>query len=185
LKNIAFTLLFFSATLGWSQNFVLVDKLPEESEVIYSEQEYNALLRHTPKAFVPNVKSKPKSKVLNGDLNSISSLELRYAYQQQLKLSEVEIKWMEAEINALATAFFKEGNPIIIKRAGTYGNCSGKGTETKDRDGMNVTDLYLCYTYQNGETFENRFLEIFNERTEKLIADKKKKTEGRTQKAKK
>ena len=179
MKNIAFILLLFSATLGWSQNYVIVDKLPEESEVVYSEQEYNALLGHTPKAFVPDAKSKPKSKFLQGDLNSISSLELRYAYQQQLKLSEVEVKWMEDEIAALAVAFFKEGNPIIIKRAGSYGNCTGKGTETKERNGMGVTDLHMCYTYQNGEAFENRFLEIFNAKTEKLIAEKKKKEEKR------
>lgn len=176
LKNISFTVLFLSATLGWSQNFVIVDKLPEESEIIYSEQEYTALLRDTPKAFIPNMKSKPKNKFLEGDLNSINSLELRYAYQQQLKLSEDELKWMEDEINVLATAFFKEGKPIIIKRAGTYGNCTGRGTETKERDGMNVIDLYICYTYQHGEAFENRFLEIFNARTEKLIAERKKKT---------
>jgi hypothetical protein len=185
LKKAAFILLLLSCSLGWSQNFVIVDKLPEESDVTYSEEEYNALLRTSPKAFIPNLKSKPESRFLEGDLTSISSLELRYAYQQQLKLSETEVKWLEDEINGLAVAFFKEGKPIIIKRAGSYGNCTGRGTEIKERDGMNVTDLYICYTFQRGEEYENRFLEIFNAKTEKLIAEKKKHTEGKTQKAKK
>lgn len=184
MKNLTFTLLLFSATLGWSQNFVIVDKLPEESEVIYSEQEYNALLRNAPKGFIPNLKSKPKTKALNGDLNSIGSLETRYAFQQQFKLSDAEIKWMDSEINALATAFFKEGNPIIIKRTGKYGKCTGQGTETKELDGITVTDLHICFTNQKGESFENRFLDIFNARTEKLIAEKKKEEEKK-KKAKK
>lgn len=179
MKNIAFTLLLFSATLGWSQNFVIVDKLPEETNIVYSEQEYNALFKETPKAFVPNLKSKPKSKYLEGSLNSISSLEFRYSYEQQMKLSEVEKNWLESEIDALAAAFFKEGKPILLKRAGSYGNCTGRGTETKERDGMKVTDLYFCYVNQKGEASENRFVEIFNAQTEKLIAEKKKKEEKR------
>ena len=173
MKKFAFILLLLSGSLSWAQNFVIVDKLPEESDVVYSEKEYSQLLNYTPKSFVPDTKSKPDNKVLSGNLNSISSLELRYAYQQQLKLNEKEIKWLEDEINALAISFFKESKPIIIKRAGSYGNCIGRGTETKERDGFDVTVLYFCYTYQNGETFENKFLEIFNNRTEKLISAKK------------
>lgn len=174
MKNIAFIVLFFSTTLGWSQNFVIVDKLPEESEIVYSEEDYNALLRHTPKTFVPNTKAKPENKSLQGNLNSISSLEIRYAYQEQMKLTETEVKWLEDEIVALATAFFKEGKPLLIKRAGTYANCTGRGTELKEYEGVKVTDLHFCYTYQNGEQFENQFLAIFNATTGKLMAEKKK-----------
>lgn len=162
----------FSASLGYAQDFVIVDKLPEESDVVYNEQEYNALLNYTPKAFVADAKSKPQNRVLDGELNSIGSIELRYAYQQQLNLKAAEIKWLEDEINALAIAFFTEGKPIIIKRAGNYSGCTGRGTETEQRNGFTITVFHFCYTYSNAEAFENRFLEIFNNRTEKLMAAK-------------
>jgi len=175
LKKIAFILLLFFSSLSWTQNFVIVDKLEEESNIMYSEVEYNALLRFTPKSFVSDVKSRPQNRVLQGDLNSISSLELRYAYQQQLKLNESEIQWLENEINQLAVAFFLDKKPIMLKKTGDYTNCKGQGIETIVQNNVAVTVVYFCYVYIGGATYEDRFIDVFNKRTEKLIASKQSK----------
>lgn len=172
MKKTAFILLLLLSSLSWAQNFVIVDKLEEESNITFSEAEYNALLRHTPKSFVPNVKSRPQNRVLLGDLNSISSLELRFAYQQQLQLNESEIQWLENEINQLAVAFFLEGKPIMLKKTGDYNDCKGQGIETIVKNNISVSVVYFCYVYPGGATFEDRFIDIFNKRTEKLIASK-------------
>jgi hypothetical protein len=172
LKKIAFIVLLFSCSLSWTQEVVVLN-FPAGKEATLSTEEYNALLNYTPKGFVANIKSKPQNRVLQGDLNTISSLELRYAYQAQLKLNATEIKWLEDEINALAVSFFKEGKPIIINRTGENGNCTGQGAEIEERGGFTVTVMNFCYTFPDGLAFENRFLELFNNRTEKLIAAKK------------
>jgi len=157
----------------WSQNFAIVDKLPEENDIIFSEAAYNQILNYTPKAFVSDTESRPNNKVLMGDLNTIRSLELRYAYQGQLKLNSKEIQWLEDEINHLAIAFFTEGKPIMLKKAGEYGNCNGQGISSQLLNDVPVMMLHFCYVYPGAEAFENRFLEIFNKRTEKLIAARK------------
>jgi hypothetical protein len=172
LKKIAFIIVLFSCSQSWAQNFVVLER-PVEKVKPFLEQEYNALLNYTPKSFVPDINSKPKNRVLEGDLNSINSLELRYAYQQQLKLEASEIKWLEDEINSLAVAFFKEGKPVIIEKVGGYDGCNGRAIETEQRDGFNVTIFKFCYTCSGANEFEDRFLQIFNNRTEKLIAAKK------------
>jgi hypothetical protein len=173
LKKIAFILLLlFSCSLGWTQQFVVLER-PVEKEKTFSEEEYNQLLNHTPKSFVSDTKTKPKNRVLEGDLNSINSLELRYAYQQQLKLSMSEIKWLEDEINSLAVAFFKEGKPIIMEKAGGNEGCHDRGIETEQRNGVTITLFKFCYTCPGQDVIEDRFLQIFNNRTEKLIEARK------------
>jgi hypothetical protein len=173
LKNSAFIVLLFSCTLSWTQNFVIVDKLPEESDIVFSEKGYNELVNYSPKAFASDLKSKPKNRMLEGDLNSIGSLELRYAYQQQLKLNELEIQWLEKEIEQLSLAFFTEKKPIIIQKTGDYEVCKDKGIGTEVRNGFTVTILKFCYTFPGASNFEDRFLQIFNNKTKKLISSKK------------
>ena len=180
MKKIAFILLLLSGTLSWSQQFIVTEKSTgtKKDEVkasVFSEEEYNKLLNYVPKSFKIDSESKPANRVLLGDLNSINSLELRYAYQQQLKLSESEIKWLESEISQLAIAFFTDGKPIILKKAGEYGNCTGRNIETEVQHKQKVTVLSFCYTCPGAEQYENRFLQIFNARTEILISSKQKK----------
>ena len=195
MKKIAFILLLFSCSLSWSQQFIVVDspkreqekKEQQKKEQLEKEQENkekerksaasiakcNELLNYSPKGFVPDLKSKPNNRVLMGDLNSIGSLELRYAYQEQLKLNAAEVKWLEEEINALAVAFFTEGKPVIIKKIGGYGGCPGQYLETEERKGTTVTILNFCYTCSGASVYEDRFIAIFNNRIEKLMASKK------------
>lgn len=187
LKKIAFIVLLLSCSLSWAQQFVLVDKNGEKVNTatepivipepkITSEEDYNKVLNYIPRSFAANTKPKPDNKFLQGDLNSISSLELRYAYQQQLKLDPSEIKWMEGEIDSLATAFFTDGKPTIIKHTGSYeAGCHDKGIDTENRNGYQVTIFKFCYTCQGALDIEDRFVAIFNARTEKLIAEKRKK----------
>ena len=161
--------MLFYTSFAWSKNFVIADST-QKKEIIFSEEEYNGLLNFTPKSFFGNQKTKPKNRFLYVDLNTISLLELRYAYQQQLFLTTSEIQWLEDEINALAIAFFADGKLIILKRAGNYNDYNGCGIETQVRKQITVTVIDFCFTYQSGLAFENRFFEIFNNRTEKLIA---------------
>ncbi len=198
MKKIAFILLLLSGTLSWSQQFIVTEKStgtkkavakkehgkksellenkePEAKDIAFSEEEYNKLLNYVPKSFKIDSQTKPTNRVLMGDLNSINTLELRYAYQEQLKLSEPEIKWLESEINQLAIAFFTDGKPTIIKKTGEYGNCTGRSIETEEQHKQKVTILSFCYTCPGASKYEDRFLQIFNARTEILISSKQKK----------
>lgn len=188
MKKIAFIVLFLPSSMSWAQNFVVTEKPTEKAFVVTDKAveqpeeekideaaiaEFNELINYTPKAFIQNEKSKSKNRMLAGDLNSISSLELRYAYQAQLKLNAEEVKWMESEINQLAIAFFAEGKPIIIKKTGSYEGCIGQRVTSELKKGQNIKTLYFCYTCKGANDFEDRFIEIFNNRTEKLLAAKK------------
>jgi len=181
LKKVAFILLLFICPFGWGQQFIVTEKpkqgedktVKKEETIVTDEKEYNALLTYTPKPFVSDLKSKPENQVLLGDLNTIGSLELRYAYREQLKLNEKEINWLENEIVKLATAFFNEGTPILIQRAGDYVTCTGKGLETRMQDNQRLTVLHFCYVCAGAAIYEDRFLEIFNKKTESLMAAKK------------
>ncbi len=194
MKKTAFILLLFVSSFCWSQQFIVTEgpnykkkatvkepgkkyelletNEPEVKMESFSEEEYATLLNQVPKSFSANTKMKPQNRVLRGDLNSIGSLEIRYAYQQQLKLNESEIKWLEGEINSLATAFFTDGMPIILKKTGEYGNCVGRNIQSEERNRQTVTVLSFCYTCPGAAEYEDRFLEIFNKRTEALIASK-------------
>lgn len=154
---------------------LLENKQTETKQSVFSEVEYSKLLNYIPKSFTQDLNTKPQNNVLRGDLNSIGSLELRYAYQQQLKLSQSEIQWLESEINQLAIAFFIEGKPLLIKKTGDYGNCTGRSIEMEERNKLPVTVLNFCYTCPGAAVYENRFVEIFNARTEILIASNQKK----------
>jgi len=198
LKKIAFIIVLFISPLSWSQQFVVLEKptdkkeASENKEVItrkekvaelkpvtkeepvikeetFSEEEYSKLLNHIPKSFVANIKSKPLNKVLEGNLNSISSLELRYAYQQQLKLTGAEVKWLESEAEQLSIAFFAEGKPILLRKTGEYGNCNGRSIATEERGSQKITIVKFCYTCPGATVYEDRFIEVFNKRTEMLI----------------
>lgn len=183
LKKIAFILLLFIGFQSWGQQFIVTEKpkedkpnegKPKEEPLIrYDEKEYNALLKYVPKSFIANEKTRPNNRYLLGDLNSISSLELRYAYLQQLNLNEKELKWLEGEIEALAVAFFNEGRPILLKKTGEYKACTGQGVETKVQNKSTLSIVYFCYVNPGAAVYEDRFLEIFNKRTEKLLATKK------------
>lgn len=182
LKKTAFILLLFVGQLGWAQQFVVTEKpkqegqKPEEQKevsLVTDEKEYSALLSYSPKTFVTDTQSKPVNKKLRGDLNTIGSLELRYSYHVQLNLNESEINWLENEIKKLATAFFEEGTPILMVKAGDYVTCDGKGLETKIQGKQVVTVLHFCYVCAGAAEIEDRFLEIFNKKTESLMASKK------------
>ncbi len=167
--------------MSWAQQFIVTEKPKAgnnqndktQSTLVTDDKEYNALLAYKPKSFVSDLKSKPENQVLLGDLNTIGSLELRYAYREQLKLNESEINWLENEIAKLAAAFFNEGTPIRIERAGDYVTCTGKGLETKIEDNQTLTVLHFCYVCAGAAIYEDRFLEIFNKKTESLMAAKK------------
>ncbi|MGC4041330.1 MAG: hypothetical protein QM710_11230 [Flavobacterium sp.] len=183
MKKVAFILVLFLSSMGWAQNFIVTERPADKSVEAPAEEEkadegsveeFNALINYTPKAFVPNEKTKPQNRMLAGNLNSISSLELRYAYQEQMKLSPQEVKWLESEIDQLSIAFFADGKPMIIKKTGGYEGCTGQRVSTENRNGYDIKTMYFCYTCKGASEFEDRFIEIFNKRTEKLIAFKKK-----------
>lgn len=184
MKKIAFILVLFVSSISWGQQFVVTEKgeaersaaKPEEIEekkIVTDDKEYMALLTYVPKSFIADTKSKPVNKVLRGDLNTIGSLELRYAYREQLKLNEAEVNWLEKEIVKLAAAFFNEGTPVLMERAGDYKACTGRGLETKIQDKQAVTVLHFCYVCAGAEVHEDRFLALFNNKTISMMEAKK------------
>lgn len=178
LKRIAFILVLCCCSASWSQQFVLVDSLDEKDkgtkkENTISDEEYNAFLNQVPKSFAANTKTRPQNRVLEGNLNSIGSLELRYAYQKQLNLNAAEIKWLEEEINGLAVAFFAEGKQILLRKAGNPQECVDRGIITDERNGYIVKIFKFCYTCPGADAVEDRFVAVLNNRMEKLMTAKK------------
>ncbi|MFI0431208.1 hypothetical protein [Mariniflexile sp. HMF6888] len=141
------------------------DSIPE------SEKEYLKLLNYTPKNFKIDLKNKPSNEFLKTDLNSI--WKLKYAYELKDKLTDYEIKWLEEQINQLAVAYFIENKPIIIKSVGGYSGCPEQLLETELKNKTEITILSIC----SGGCIINKntedFVELFNNRTKKLLQNLK------------
>ena len=134
----------------------------------YHDSIYNNLTNHTPKNFVIDEVSKTQSDFLGLKLNSISGLKFAYKYQDELKLQEQEIKWLNSQINEMALAFYLEGNPILIRKTGGYSGCEEINVNEAIINEKRVTILNFCFTCKGAGQLEE-FINIFNYRTKKLL----------------
>ena len=135
-----------------------------------SLDELNRIINYSPTSFKPNNEAKPKNRFLQDEVKTIGYLESLYRFQESFNFNELEIKWMESEINELAKAFFIEKKPILFRKVGGYEGCENvKNVEVENINGYEVTILNYCYTCSGPTPHENKFMEIFNKRTEMLI----------------
>lgn len=129
---------------------------------------YNNLLNRTPKNFKVDEISKPNNRFFNLDLNSIMGLETIYQFQDNLKLNEAEINWLNKQIDQIALAFYLEGNPILIKKVGGVDGCPDENVYTETIKRKKVTILNFCFTCSGAGKLDE-FINIFNNRTNSLL----------------
>ena len=149
------------------------------SSVIFAQEEdanikidtvYNNLLNRTPNNFQVDDTTKPKNRYfeLNINLKSIGGLETLYGFQEEIKLSSEEIKWLEKQIDQIAVAFFLEGNPILIRKVGGYEGCPDENIYKEYINGKEVTILNFCFSCTDKRKLDN-FIKVFNNRTNSLL----------------
>lgn len=149
---------------------LLISFICKAQDVMEIKQDtiYNNLINYTPKNFSVDEISKPKDRFLELNLNSIGGLKMVYEFQNELKLDEEDIKWLNVQIDQIALSFYLEGNPILIRKTGGYSGCEGKMIGKEIINGKEVTILDFCFTCSGVGKLEN-FIKIFNHRTEKLL----------------
>ncbi len=140
----------------------------EHYSVIEPKYQYIQLLNYSPQNFQVDLENKPQSNFIENNLNSIWKLLTVYRLKEQL--NDNEIKWLEKQVNQIAVAFFLENRPILLQSDGGYSGCSEKLIETKLINGNKVTILKYCYGGCVGDQNVVTFIQIFNNRTEKLLA---------------
>ncbi|WP_291150058.1 hypothetical protein [Flavobacterium sp. UBA7680] len=129
---------------------------------------YNNLLNRTPKNFKVDEISKPNNRFFTLDLNSIGRLESIYQFQNEFKLNEAEINWLNKQIDQIALAFYLEGNPILIRKVGGYDGCPNENVYTETIKRKKVTILNFCFTCSGAGKLD-KFIQIFNNRTNSLL----------------
>ncbi len=137
----------------------------------YKIDEEDTIMLYTPKHFL--TKDTINSRILN-EVRNIATLRMVYIIQNKLHLNELEYDILEKKIDRMALAFYLEGKPIIIERInGFYGRPDGY-IKKEPCNGINVTTINFTYNCQDTfRKYEEKFIEIFNNRTMKLLAARK------------
>ena len=159
MKKITFILFLFASTLCSAQ----VDFKTE------SDKKFIKLMNYTPKAFKTELSLKPKNKFLKSEINSIAKLKLHYFFQDEFKYDDIEVKWLEDQINQLAVAYFLEKQPIILKSIYGSSGCPEELVTTEFKNKKSITILYFCSGGCVVNNYIENFIRIFNNRTEKLL----------------
>lgn len=142
----------------------------QETEAVESPimRAYNELVNYTPKA----LKNIPVPEALGGwELGNLSQLRIVYGYQSEFNLTQSDVVWLNESVNELAAAFYLEGNPLLLRSTGGYSGCTESEYELKKEviNGNKVTIINFCHGCKGSLTGENEFIDIFNNRTKKLL----------------
>ena len=141
----------------------------ENVELNQEEIEFNNFINYKPKFYVSTLDKQIKSNYKGLELNSISFFYFFYSNQEYFKLTKQEVKELENEINQLVVAFFLEGKPIFIKKVGGYDGCPDEMIYIENRNDFEIIILNFCFTCSGASEFEEKFIYLVNNRTEKLI----------------
>lgn len=157
-KSVIILNLIFS-TLTFAQN--------PESSTLY-EKEYYDLINYVPKNLELDSINKPESRLLQVELNTITSLHIYSGLRDEFKLSEKDTKWLDDKIDRFATALFLEGKKILVSAVGGYSGCPDKMVDTLRLSNIEIVDLKFCHTCTDAIRDEN-FIRIFNDRMYSLM----------------
>ena len=132
------------------------------------EIEYFELLNYTPVNYQFSFGNIIESKISTHKLNSI--WKFKNSCNKIGQLTETETRWLEKEINQLALEFFLEDKPVILKEVGGYDGCPDQLLSTEVDDKRIITTIYFCRGGCISFGHTEKFIEIFNNRTNALIA---------------
>jgi len=150
--------------------FSLISFSQEQTVELNSEEtEYNDFMNYEPKLYISTLNPELKEKFDFMELNSLASFKLFYSNQEYFQLNSDEIKEIEDEINQLVVALFLENKPVIIKKVGGYDGCPEEMIYKDYLNGKEITILNLCFTCMGATEYENRFIEIVNNRSQRLL----------------
>ncbi len=129
---------------------------------------YNDYMNYTPKSLqglpVPEFFGDWKP-------DNLITLSLLYKIKDRVKLEENQSTWLNTRVNDLAVGFYLEGNPVLLGITGGYHGCPEREYELKKEviNGKQVTIFNFCHSCTGQTKGENEFIEIFNNRTKRLI----------------
>ncbi|WP_157546899.1 hypothetical protein [Nonlabens tegetincola] len=159
MRKIVFILNLIFSTLIFAQN--------PESSTLY-EKEYYDLINYVPKNLELDSIYKPESRLLQVELNTISSLHIYSGLRDEFKLNEKDTKWLDTKIDRFATALFLDGKRILVRAVGGYSGCPDKMIDTLRLNNIEIIDLKFCHTCTDAIRDEN-FIRIFNDRMYSLM----------------
>jgi hypothetical protein len=159
LRKIVFILSFVFSTLIFAQN--------PESSTLY-EKEYYDLINYVPKNLELDSILKPESRLLQVELNTISSLHIYSGLRDDFKLNENDNKWLNNKIDQIAMALFLDGKRILVSSVGGYSGCPDKMIDTLQLNNIEIINLKFCHTCTDTIRDEN-FIRIFNDRMYSLM----------------
>ena len=159
MRKTVFILNLIFSTLIFAQN--------PESSTLY-EKEYYDLINYSPKNLKFDSINKPVSRLLQVELNTISSLHIYSGLRDEFKLSEKDTKWLDNKIDRFATALFLDGKKILVRAVGGYSGCPDKMIDTLRLNNIEIIDLKFCHTCTDAIRDEN-FIRIFNDRMYSLM----------------
>lgn len=144
----------------------------ESASISQNEKDYFEFLNYTPKNFKIDSKNKPPSKFLKGKLNSL--WRIKSAYELKGELNKQEIKWLEDQIDQLAVAYFLEKKLVFLESVADYSGCPEQLLSTEFKNEINITTLSICQEGCIVNKKIEQFIQIFNNRTEKLLLNSNK-----------
>ncbi|QCX38052.1 hypothetical protein FF125_06275 [Aureibaculum algae] len=159
MRKTVFILSFIFSTLIFAQN--------PESSTLY-EKEYYDLINYIPKSLESDSINKPESRLLQTELNTISSIQIYSGFRKDFKLNESDNEWLDNRINQIATALFLDGKRILVSAVGGYSGCPDKMIDTLKLKNIEITNLKFCHTCTDGFRDE-KFIELFNDKMYSLM----------------
>ena len=94
-----------------------------------------------------------------------------YQIEADLGLKPKDAAWLTERTNNIATAFYLEGNPLLLRSTGGYSGCPESEYELKKEklNGKEVTVVNFCHGCKGSSTGGSEFINIFNNRTRRLL----------------
>jgi len=97
---------------------------------------------------------------------------LLYGYQEQLRLTDENVKELERDIDQVVVALFMEGKPFKIDKVGGYGGCPYERIYTQCQGETEISILNFCFTCLGANKHEEKFIETVNYRIDRLLQTK-------------
>ena len=151
MRKTVFILNLIFSTLIFAQN-------PKSSTLF--EKEYYDLLNYIPNNLEADSISKPESRLLQTELNTINSLKIYSGYRRDFKLNESDNQWLDNRIGQIATALFLDGKRILVSAVGGYSGCPDKMIDTLILNNIEITNLKFCHNCTDSVSFPR--LELLN-----------------------
>lgn len=174
MKNLSILILFTCINVFAQTSEITPEGIAQDMDTIQTPimKAYNDFVNYTPKS-LRGLPKPEKFRQLN--LDGMMSLKTSFEFQESLNLKNDELNWIKERISGLAVAFYREGNPVLLRSTGGYNGCPESEYELK-KETLNhkvVTIINFCHGCKGSSEHENEFIKIFNSRSKRLLESAK------------